>query len=152
MRRIIAAAFVAATVAAVVAGFSLGSASATPPIGATTVVLAQGTNGAATAIPVNADADVVMAMNTFPPGSSSGWHSHPGGALVVVQSGQITLYRSRGSHCTSTTYTAGQSFFERPSDVQNGVNEGTTTTVVYVTFPGVPVGGSARIDRPDPGC
>jgi len=32
------------------------------------------------------------------------------------------------------------------------VNTGTIETIVYVTFPGVPVGGSPRIDVPtDPG-
>jgi quercetin dioxygenase-like cupin family protein len=101
--------------------------------------------------------DVVVAMNTFaaatattPPGSS-GWHSHPGGAIVVVTQGEITLYRSVGGHCDATTYTAGQ-FVERPNDVQDGVNTGTIEAIVYVTFPGAPAGGSPRIDVPtDPG-
>lgn len=145
--------FLAAVVAAVaiVAGLWLGQASATPGVNSTSTVLARGTNGQPQAIPLNGDTDVVVALNTFAPGGSSGWHSHPGGALVVVQSGQITLYRSFGGHCAVTTYQAGQAFFERPGDVQNGVNEGTATAVLYVAFPGVPVGGSPRIDQSDPG-
>jgi hypothetical protein len=51
----------------------------------------------------------------------------------------------------SITYTAGQSFIERPSDVVNAVNTGSTVKIIYATFPGVPVGGSPRIDRANPG-
>ena len=95
---------------------------------------------------------MVVAVNTFEVGGSSGWHMHPGGAIVVVQQGEITLYHSVGNHCDSTRYTQGQSFVERPSDVQNGVNTGSIQTIVYVLFPGVPVGGSPRIDvATDPG-
>ena len=87
----------------------------------------------------------------FDPGGSSGWHSHPGGAIVVVQQGQFTLYKAVGATCDAHVYTAGQAFFERPTDVQDGVNTGTTEGVVYVTFPSVPASGSARDDQPDPG-
>jgi hypothetical protein len=33
----------------------------------------------------------------------------------------------------------------------DAVNTGSTDTILIVTFPGVPVGGSSRIDMPDPG-
>jgi quercetin dioxygenase-like cupin family protein len=95
--------------------------------------------------------DVVVVTVTFSPGGSTGWHLHPGGAILVVKAGEITLYRSVGNHCDATTYTAGQAFIERPEDVHDAVNTGTTQAVVYVTFPSVPVGGAARIDVPDPG-
>jgi quercetin dioxygenase-like cupin family protein len=149
MRRILAGASALAMIWAVL---SLTSASATDAAGVTTDPLARGTNSQSLAIPLQGNTDVVVVRNTFAVGGTSGWHSHPGGALVTMVSGQLTLYRAFGAHCTSTLYTAGQAFFERPSDVQNGVNEGTIPAVAIVTFPGVPVGGLARIDRPDPGC
>ena len=97
--------------------------------------------------------DVVTAQNTFPASAASGWHSHPGIAVVTVQSGEITLYREAvsGGKCRVRTYHAGDTFFEWPVDAQNGVNHGGATTVIYATFFGVPAAGSARIDRPDPG-
>jgi quercetin dioxygenase-like cupin family protein len=97
--------------------------------------------------------DVVTTQNTIAPGGFSGWHSHPGVAVIVVQAGQLTLYRERvgGDNCTSQTYTAGQVFLERPDDQENAVNKGAVTTVVAVTFFNVPHGGSARIERPNPG-
>ena len=131
---------------------------ATPAVNSTSTVLARGTGRSNGTLALQRGTDVVTVMNTFAAATtttsagSSGWHSHPGGAIVVVAQGEITIYRSVGSQCDSTTYTAGQSFVERPADVQDGVNTGTIETIVYVTFPGVPVGGSPRIDVPtDPG-
>jgi quercetin dioxygenase-like cupin family protein len=120
--------------------------SATPGINSVSTVLARGTNQSPGNLPLLAGTDMVVAVNTFEVGGSSGWHKHPGGAIVVVQQGEITLYHAVGNHCESTTYTQGQSFVERPTDVQNGVNTGSIQTIVYVLFPGVPIGGSPRID------
>jgi quercetin dioxygenase-like cupin family protein len=96
--------------------------------------------------------DVVVSEITMTPGANSGWHSHPGGAIGIVQQGQITLIRSRGSHCRSTIYTQGQSVIERPGEVVIAKNSGSRDALLYVTFPSVPVGGSPRIDKPAPTC
>ena len=77
--------------------------------------------------------------------------SHPGGAIIVVKEGSLTVYRSVGSKCETTTYSAGQAFIERPGEVDQVVNTGTAPYVLFVTFPRVPQGESARIDEPDPG-
>jgi quercetin dioxygenase-like cupin family protein len=66
-----------------------------------------------------------MAQITVLPGGSSGWHSHPGGAVVVVKAGNLTVYRSVGSVCDATDYTGGQAFIERPGEVDDVVNTGT---------------------------
>jgi quercetin dioxygenase-like cupin family protein len=92
-----------------------------------------------------------MAQITVDPGGSSGWHSHPGGAIIVVKQGTPTVYRSIGGQCRSTTYGAGDAFIERPGEVDDVLNAGTAPYVLYVTFPRVPPGGSARTDEPDPG-
>ena len=111
---------------------------------------------------------IVVAKITIQPGESSGWHSHPGGAIVVIQEGQITTYQvvknndgedeDRGagsSRCVITTYTAGQAFVERPGDPLIAVNNGSTVTTNYATFPGVPwdpkTGNTfQRTDQPKP--
>ena len=102
-------------------------------------------------LPLEQGSDIVVSKITVVPGGSSGWHSHPGGAIVVVQQGEITIYESVGNHCDITTYTQGQSFIERPGEVVDAVNTGATNFILFVTFPGVPVGGSSRIDQPNPG-
>jgi quercetin dioxygenase-like cupin family protein len=124
---------------------------ATPPSGLTNVTLARGTDLSVGTIAFQEGTDVVVAQITVIPGGSSGWHSHPGGAIVVVKQGELTLHRSVGSQCETTGYTAGQAFIERPGEVDDAVNTGTIPYVVFVTFPRVPQGGSARINLPDPG-
>jgi hypothetical protein len=123
---------------------------ATPASNFVSTVLGRGTDQSVGTLVFKAGTDTVISENVVEVGGSSGWHSHPG-AIVVVQQGEITTYRSVGGHCDVTTYTSGQSFLERPSDTLNAVNTGQIQTVIYATFPGVPAGGSPRIDRPDPG-
>jgi hypothetical protein len=73
--------------------------------------------------------------------------------VLVIQSGQLTLYSEPvgGGECSVHTYTAGQVFLEQPGDEENAVNTGAVPTVLGVTFFNVPHGGSARIERTNPG-
>ena len=128
-----------------------GIALATPPSGLVNILLARGTDASNGTLPIQMGTDVVMAQITVDRGGSSGWHSHPGGAIIVVKQGTPTVYRAIGSQCQSTTYSAGDAFIERPGEVDDVLNAGTAPYVLYVTFPRVPPGGSARIDEPDPG-
>jgi quercetin dioxygenase-like cupin family protein len=102
-------------------------------------------------LPLGQGLDIVVVLNTVDPHGSSGWHSHPGGAIVVVDSGEITTYRSVGNHCVITTYAADESFIERPGEPLIAVNNTLSKTIIVATFPGVPVDGSTKIDLPDPG-
>ena len=97
--------------------------------------------------------DVVTVRNTFAPGGFAGWHSHPGTVVLIVQSGEVTVFSEpvKGGKCSVHTYTAGQVFLEQPKDEQNVVNNGTVPAVTAVTFFNVPHGGSNRIERTDPG-
>jgi quercetin dioxygenase-like cupin family protein len=91
--------------------------------------------------------DVAMQTITSPPGGSSGWHSHPGLALVAVQSGTVTFY---DEDCNTTEYGAGQAFVEAGDAPQLVRNNTTSDAVLYVTFI-VPKGAtSLRIDKPQP--
>jgi quercetin dioxygenase-like cupin family protein len=137
----------------VVAGVSVyaGTVLATPPIGLTNVPLARGTNASDGTLPLQDGTDVAMAQITVDLGGSSGWHSHPGGAIVVIRPGSLTVYRSVGSQCQTSTYSAGQTFIERAGEVLDVVNTGTIPYVLFVTFPRVPQGVSPRTDEPDPG-
>jgi quercetin dioxygenase-like cupin family protein len=137
--------------ASLVAVLTVAPGVATPPVGLTNILLARGTNQSHGTIPLQFGTDVAMAQITVNPGGSSGWHSHPGGAIIVVQTGTLTVYRSLGSQCHPTTYSAGQAFIERPGEVDNVINTGTVPYVLFVTFPRVPQGAATRIDEPDPG-
>jgi hypothetical protein len=150
MRRI-GIGLVIAAVATTATVLLAGGVSATPANMYTSVVLSTGQTIYKTGIAVPEGTDVVTSQNTFLPGGSSGWHSHPGATVVTVASGAVTLYVERvtGGRCWSRTFTAGQTFYEWPRNMQDAV--ASVDTVVIATFFNVPHGGSARIDRDDPG-
>jgi quercetin dioxygenase-like cupin family protein len=151
MKRAVRWALLSMGLAGVVTAVTVGPGAATPPSGLVQVPLARGTNASNGTIALQVGTDVAMAQITVDPGGSSGWHSHPGGAIIVVKTGTLTVYRSIGSQCQTATYSAGQAFIERPGEVDQVVNTGTVPYVLFVTFPRVPQGESARIDVPDPG-
>ena len=141
----------ASAVTAVTLAVSVAPSWATPPSGLTNIPLARGTDTSHGTIPLQFGTDVAMAQITVVPGGSAGWHSHPGGAIVVVKQGSLTVYTSVGSQCQTTTYSAGQAFIERPGEVDDVTNTGTIPYILFVTFPRVPQGDSPRTDQPDPG-
>jgi len=139
----------AIAIAVLVGGVWAGWALATPPSGFVGVQFGRSTFSH---FRVNqaTEADIVVAENSVAPLGYSGWHSHPGKVVVGVQRGSITLYRS-DPKCTGTTYMAGEVFIEVPGYSYNAMNPSTTTAaVVNATYFNVPVGGSVRIDQPQP--
>ncbi len=70
---------------------------ATPPAGLTSQVLGRGTYMSDGTLPLEQGEEIVVSRITVVPGGSSGWHSHPGGAIVVLQQGALTIYRSVGN-------------------------------------------------------
>jgi quercetin dioxygenase-like cupin family protein len=141
---------VAGLVGGAVTAVTVAPSQATPPINLTNVLLARGTDTSHGTIPLRFGTDVVMSQITVQPGGSSGWHSHPGGAVIIVPQGSPTVYGAHGDDCRTTRYTAGQAFIERPGEVDDVLNTGTVPYVLYVTFPRVPVGVSPRTDALDP--
>jgi quercetin dioxygenase-like cupin family protein len=130
-----------------------GIALATPSSGITPVDLARGTSAAAYTITSSANTDVATQTNTFAPGgSTSGWHTHPGPVVTIVQSGTLSLWYS--SDCTLRTLTAGQAIVVPGGGMYDlGRNDSATVPLVIVqTFYNVPIGGALRTDAPAPQC
>ena len=92
--------------------------------------------------------NTVVASFTFGPNSSTGWHTHPGRTLVTVKSGTFTVYHAE--ECDPLVYEAGDAFVELPTTVHVGRNETTEPVELGVVFFKVPLGGSPRIDQPQP--
>jgi quercetin dioxygenase-like cupin family protein len=132
---------------------AVAAASADAGFGFTTVLIGRGQSDHSFGIQQRKGNDVVTTQNTVAPGGFSGWHSHPGIVVLVLQSGEVTLYSEPvgGGECSVHTYTAGQVFLEHPEDQQNAVNTGDVPAVLAVTYFNVPHGGSNRIERTDPG-
>ena len=132
-------------------------ATATPPSGVAAELLARGTIAHASHVSVagiklatRGPVDVATVHVTFQPGGSTGWHTHPGPALVTVKTGQLTLHRAKG--CTTRTFSAGQTFLEfGPKDVNLTRNETGAVTETVVIFL-LPVGAPITVDAPAPNC
>jgi quercetin dioxygenase-like cupin family protein len=132
---------------------AVGSALATPGADIVSSVLASGTLDGHVKLKVRRHrSDVVVQQVTIAPRGTTGWHTHPGPAVVVIKSGSFTLYDGDDPTCTGTTYSAGQAFIDPGhGHVHIGRNEGSQTVELYVTFLDVPVGGPPRIDASAPG-
>jgi quercetin dioxygenase-like cupin family protein len=127
-------------------------ASGSPGSGFTSVPIARAQSGHFTVVQHKGN-DIIVAQNHDDVGGFTGWHSHPGLAVITLQAGQVTLYSEPigGGKCSAHTYSAGQVFLERPNDEENIVNTGDVPAVAGATFFNVPHGAAAFIDRPDPG-
>jgi quercetin dioxygenase-like cupin family protein len=75
-------------------------------------------------------ADVAIARFVFQPGSSSGWHKHPGVVLVTVKSGALQIVNH---NCRKHIYRKGQTAVEGRRNIL-ARNRGNKKTVVLVTF------------------
>jgi quercetin dioxygenase-like cupin family protein len=109
-------------------------------------------NGASVHIKTKGAIEIITQRIEAAPGSSFGWHSHPGENVNVIKQGTLTLYHAK--HCTEgIAYGPGTSFATHPEGVHLARNEGTETVVFFATYfaprtdPLLPV----RIDEPSPG-
>ena len=93
--------------------------------------------------------DVAVAHLTFEPGSSTGWHRHPGPTVVTITTGELTITDRK---CDSRTFEEGDTFVEEGPPRHIAVNTGDSTTETIVTF-FVPAGAPAlSIPTSAPGC
>jgi quercetin dioxygenase-like cupin family protein len=153
--RLAAVAVLALALLAALTALPRDHAEATPPSGVAAELLARGTvahadrvHVAGISLKTRGPVDVATVHVTFQPGGTTGWHVHPGPALVTVKTGQLTLHRAKG--CRTRTFGAGQTFLELgPADVNLTRNETGTVTETVVTFL-LPVGAPTTVDAPAP--
>ena len=105
------------------------------------------------ALKVRRDTTVRTFTLTYPIGSSSEWHSHPGIVLATVQQG--TVIRQVG--CRAVKFTEGESFTEAaPHRVSNAYRragqQGAVPAVLSITQLLPADAPETRIDKPAPRC
>jgi quercetin dioxygenase-like cupin family protein len=141
-----------------------GSALATPVIGSVVAETARGSLaeplnlrekfGPDTGVMLKSkgDIEVISQRIEATPGSSFGWHSHPGAHVNVVLEGTITLYYDK--NCTTgVSYGPGESFAIDANRIHLAHNEGDAKLVLYATY-FAPKGDpplAVRVDQPLPG-
>ena len=153
-----------ATVSAVVlvAALIVVPALATPQVGLSAEQVAMGNFGEINVkthnfpphkvkLKTKGDSDVYVIRNTFDPGGSSGWHTHPGPSLITVTKGEITAYEGDDRKCMPKVYREGEGFVD-PGDghvhlLRNETSAPAETVAVQI----LPKGAARRIDADDPG-
>lgn len=84
---------------------------------------------------------IIVAEVSWDPEGTSGWHRHPGVAIVNIVEGDLEVTWKQD--CEPRTYTAGESFFD-PGDIHNAINlSDSEGAFAYVTFVGIPDGEPA---------
>lgn len=91
--------------------------------------------------------DLYVVSNTFAPGATSGWHTHPGPSLITVTAGTITAY---DSSCTAHVYPAGTCFVDEGGEHAHLLRNEGSIDAVTVAVQLIPAGFPRRIDAPAP--
>ena len=142
-----------------------GGTDSSQPLPNVTVTLFEATNGRPTAlgeVHINSESeindvkiktkgfsDVYVVKNTIVPGGHTGWHSHPGVVLVVVESGHVTTH---DANCQTKTYGPGQAFVESGTDPFMVSNESSTEDAVDIATIASPAGSPFRVEADPPPC
>lgn len=93
--------------------------------------------------------DIALVRATLDPGGKTGWHTHPGQSMVLVEKGVMTTQEAHHRKCVTETVPAGQGF-EHPEGPHNFINDGPEQLVFYVAY-FVPAGATPLlIDAPAP--
>ncbi len=98
--------------------------------------------------------DLYVQQNTWQPGGSTGWHTHPGPSLVIVTQGSLTVYFGNDPSCTPHVYTAGtanNSFIDIGGGDVHLVRNETSSMATAIAVQLIPTGAVRRQDAANPG-
>ncbi|AKK26334.1 cupin domain-containing protein [Mycobacterium sp. EPa45] len=123
------------------------TAVATPPDGdAARTDIAKGTTETPISITTDGPTTLVVQSLVMQPGAGSGWHSHPGTELSVINSGSVSLQTATA--CAPVTYGAGQAVFIAAGVPHRVVNDSGTEAQIVLTYT-LPADAPVRADAPD---
>ena len=97
-------------------------------------------------IRTDAPTDFVIQRVVGPPGPGA-WHTHTGPSFGIVKTGAVTITRwSRKTGCVSTTYQAGEAYYEVANEVHRATVERDVSAVEYKARFYAPAGGGSFTD------
>jgi len=137
------------TSALVAWALSASVALATPGSLVVATPIARATFGSAVNTGQLAGRQSVIQQIMIAPGGHTGWHSHPGATVILVQAGTLTLYTDA---CAKVVTEANRGLVEAGGHVQLARNDGALPLLLTVVYFDVPVGGGVRSDATTPAC
>jgi hypothetical protein len=96
------------------------------------------------------DSDLYIQSNTWQPGGTTGWHSHPGHSLIILTSGTVTNYESSDRHCRPQVFTAPATFVDEGGDHVHMILNETSAVATGYAVQLIPAGATRRIDADVP--
>ncbi len=98
--------------------------------------------------------DLYVQQNTWQPGGSTGWHTHPGPSFVIVTQGSVTVYEGNDKTCTPHVYTANtpnNSFVDIGGGDVHLIRNETNAVAQTMAVQLIPAGATRREDAANPG-
>ena len=95
--------------------------------------------------------DLYVQNNTWQPGGTTGWHSHPGHSLIIVTAGTVTDYEADDPSCTPHPYSQGMSFVDAGGNHAHIIRNEGTVEAKTVAVQLIPAGAARRVDVANPG-
>ena len=96
------------------------------------------------------DSDLYIQNNTWQPGGTTGWHSHPGHSLIIITSGTVTNYESSEKNCRPHVYTAPATLVDEGGDHVHMLRNETGAIATGYAVQLIPAGATRRIDADTP--
>ena len=96
------------------------------------------------------DSDLYTQSNTWQPGGTTGWHSHPGHSLIIITSGTVTNYESDEPGCAPLVYQAPATFVDAGGSHVHMIRNETGVLATGYAVQLIPAGAARRIDADAP--
>jgi mannose-6-phosphate isomerase-like protein (cupin superfamily) len=83
--------------------------------------------------------ETIVQQITVQPGGFTGWHTHPGPVIVIVESGEFTVYQGNDPSCTGFVYGPNESFIDPgQGNIHGARNEGSVPMIAWAVYFDVP--------------
>jgi hypothetical protein len=138
------------------------TARAEPPVGVTPTVIGRATYDSFNlksdprVLEFSAEAkrpvDIVVRTHDYAPGSSTGWHSHPGPVFITVTEGQVTFYGRDDPSCKPKVVSKGEGYVDTGHGHIGRNESGAPAKDVTVIFAPVGLAFRGELDAPAPQC
>jgi hypothetical protein len=94
--------------------------------------------------------DVYVVDNKLPPGTTTGWHSHPGPSLILVVAGSVTNDPAGDPSCRPQLSAAGAGFIDPGGGDVHRLRNQTNAPAETIAVQLLPKDAVRRIDAPTP--
>ena len=97
--------------------------------------------------------DLYVQNNTWVPGGTTGWHTHPGHSLIIVTAGKVTVYEGHDPTCTPKVYEQGMGFVDEGGEHVHVIRNEGAVEAKTVAVQLIPAAAARRADAPgNPAC